>query len=257
MVNGKVIVVTHKDYDMPEDDIYLPICVGNGRDVLKNKFQADNVGDNISDKNHTYCELTAIYWAWKNLNLHELEYVGVTHYRRHFSMRKHERKVKNAITGKEINDLLEEYGKDVVFTTPQRIYFPSIAKHYIVSKKGYEKIHETDIEYLKEAVRFCDPEYMEDLACVLNGKKAHMLNMFIMNSDKFKEYCEWLFNVVDKVVELNGERVDQGRYAGALSEFLLDVWVKHKKLQCVELKLLESEKVGILRKIFSVIQRMM
>ena len=48
-MNGKIIVVTHKDYEMPKDDIYFPVCVGTGIPSLCSKFQPDNTGDNISN----------------------------------------------------------------------------------------------------------------------------------------------------------------------------------------------------------------
>ena len=63
-MRAKIIVVTHKDYDMPHDPIYLPVCVGDSCAHLSHKFQPDNTGENISHLNKTYCELTAIYWAW-------------------------------------------------------------------------------------------------------------------------------------------------------------------------------------------------
>ena len=43
----------------------------------------DDEGDNISNKNKTYCELTAQYWAWKNM---EADYYGFFHYRRYFHL---------------------------------------------------------------------------------------------------------------------------------------------------------------------------
>lgn len=63
-MNTKIIIATHKLYDMPQDDIYLPVHVGReGKEPLP--YQPDNTGDNISDKNASYCELTGLYWAWK------------------------------------------------------------------------------------------------------------------------------------------------------------------------------------------------
>ena len=49
-MNAKIIIATHKMYDMPQDDIYLPVHVGReGKDALP--YQPDNTGDNISAKN--------------------------------------------------------------------------------------------------------------------------------------------------------------------------------------------------------------
>ena len=37
-------------------------------------YTGDHTGDNISLKNANYCELTGLYWAWKNL---EADYIGL------------------------------------------------------------------------------------------------------------------------------------------------------------------------------------
>ena len=79
-MNVKIIVATHKTYPMPNDKMYFPIQVGaEGKNNLG--YQADNTGDNISKKNPYFCELTGLYWAWKNL---DADYIGLAHYRRHF-----------------------------------------------------------------------------------------------------------------------------------------------------------------------------
>ena len=44
-------------------------------------YVGDDTGENISEKNPYYCELTGVYWAWKNL---KADYIGLVHYRRQF-----------------------------------------------------------------------------------------------------------------------------------------------------------------------------
>ena len=74
----KILVATHKKYWMPEDDVYLPIHVGRaGKADLG--YVGDNTGDNISSKNTNYCELTGLYWAWKNLKCDYIGSVSYTH----------------------------------------------------------------------------------------------------------------------------------------------------------------------------------
>ena len=65
---------------------YLPIQVGKAISNTDLGVQGDNTGDNISEKNQSYCELTGIYWAWKNLK--NVDYIGLCHYRRYFDFHK-------------------------------------------------------------------------------------------------------------------------------------------------------------------------
>ena len=84
-MNIRIIVAAHKPYQMPKDDIYLPLHVGHaGKPDIG--FQGDDTGENISTKNANYCELTGLYWAWKNL---DADYIGLAHYRRYFAGNKY------------------------------------------------------------------------------------------------------------------------------------------------------------------------
>ena len=92
----RIIIAAHKPYWMPEDPVYLPVQVGaagkpsiraagslgaGGSSASGADFARDDEGDNISSRNAGYCELTGLYWAWRNL---KADAVGLAHYRRHF-----------------------------------------------------------------------------------------------------------------------------------------------------------------------------
>jgi len=82
---ARVLVATHKQYEFPDDSLYAPIQVGVARGESDFGYLVDNKGDNISLKNESYCELTALYWAWKNGSIDEYKYIGLVHYRRYFA----------------------------------------------------------------------------------------------------------------------------------------------------------------------------
>ena len=62
MPDIKIIIATTKKYRMPDDPIYMPLQVGAGNKKAANTpYEKDNTGDNISEKNSSYCELIGLY----------------------------------------------------------------------------------------------------------------------------------------------------------------------------------------------------
>ncbi len=79
----EILISCHKPADVLNTEVFRPIQVGAaGKESLMEGIYRDDCGDNISDLNPMYCELTAQYWAWKNL---DLDYYGFCHYRRYFN----------------------------------------------------------------------------------------------------------------------------------------------------------------------------
>ena len=86
-MNKKLLIVAayHKQAYVPNSDIILPMQVGASVAKVQLNMVKDNVGENISELNPYYCELTALYSLWRNYS--DVEYYGLCHYRRFFSYR--------------------------------------------------------------------------------------------------------------------------------------------------------------------------
>lgn len=250
----QILVATHKEYVMPNQKIYLPIHVGkDGKKEIG--FIGDNTGDNISRKNKNYCELTALYWAWKNLNS---EYIGLCHYRRYFSnkglktakLQKNDSIFSQILSEENINDLMNNY--DVILPNKRNYYIETIWSHY----KHAHNIK--DLEKTKIIINDCYPEYMDSFNKVMNGTKLHLFNMFIMKKQLFDEYSEWLFDILQKLEnEINIENYNpyQARVYGFISERLFNVWIEYQSLKVKELGILTLEKENKLKKYYKFINR--
>lgn len=240
----KVVVATHKKYRMPKDDMYLPLHVGKeGKDDLG--YIGDNTGENISVKNLYYCELTGMYWAWKNLNC---DYIGLSHYRRHFSIVKKLPKdiggrVDNTIKYKDVCEILED--TDIILPEKRNYYIENLYSHYE---------HTMYIEPLDETRKILEekcPKYLEEFDKLHKRTSAHMFNMFIMKKEIFSNYCTWLFDILFELEKrIPPEQYDKfhARYLGRISELLLDVWINTNDLKYKEVKVIDIEKVDWLKK---------
>lgn len=247
-----IIVATHKKYQMPEDDIYIPLHVGaegkkdsNGRD-LDLGYLKDNTGDNISNLNSSFCELTGLYWAWKNL---DADYIGLAQYRRHFSL-KNKAGFENVLTYEELKPYL---GKVKVFTPTKRRYFiETLYSHY---KHTH---YSNQLDETRRVIEEAYPNYVESYDRVIKHTYGYMFNMMILNKDMLNDYCSWLFDILFKI----GKRIDmpelsafQGRYYGRISEIIFNVWLDKKLIsgelkrsQLMEIPCIHMEKINWLKK---------
>lgn len=239
--NIKVIIATHKAYEMPKDKMYLPIYVGaEGKDDLG--YVKDNTGDNISSKNPYFCELTGLYWAWKNLNA---DYIGLSHYRRHFSLKKKSNnKFDNVLTLDETEKLIKT--TDVILPKKREYFIENLYSHY-EHTMYIEPLDKTG-EIIKEKY----PEYFEYFKKLHKRTSAHMFNMFIMKKDIFDEYCKWLFDILfelEKRIDSSIYDNFHSRFYGRISELLLDVYLQKNSIPYKEVGFIYMEEINRIAKV--------
>lgn len=222
----KILVATHKKAHMPMDDMYLPVRVGNALAKDDFGYTGDDTGDNISEKNPYFCELTALYWGWKNV---KADYIGLAHYRRHFSCRGGRWKYSLILTKEEAESYLSK--ADVVLPKKRHYFIESLASHY---KHTHDLEH---LELTREILRKQCPEYVEVFDKVMKHTSAHMFNMMIMKRDLLDAYCSWLFPILFALgneIDVKNMPAFDARLFGRVSELLLDVWLKQNKIKYVE-----------------------
>ena len=218
----KIVVATHKPYWMPEDRIYLPVHAGaEGKESIG--FQPDNTGENISSRNSHYCELTALYWAWKNLNA---DYIGLAHYRRHFSSgRLFAGKKQKVITGTQLERKLKE--TDVLLPKPRNYWIETTYSQYAHAH------HAIDLDTTREILREKYPEYLSAWDSSMKKTGGHRFNMFVMKRELLCDYCAWLFDVLfelEKRLDISSYNRNDSRVFGFVSERLLDVWIETNRI---------------------------
>ena len=75
-LNVKILVCCHKQDIFAKQEPYFPIHVGRALSQNNLDITGDDTGENISEKNSSYCELTGLYWAWKILRPSTKSYNG-------------------------------------------------------------------------------------------------------------------------------------------------------------------------------------
>lgn len=238
---------------MPADSCYLPLHVGRykaSRKGLDIGYTGDDTGDHISQKNPYYCELTGLYWCWKN---QPADYLGLAHYRRQYSVkpwlfRKFHTKQESVMTAAELDRLLDKY--DVILPKKRNYVIENIREHYLHTH------YREPLEAMEQLLREEYADYVPYYEKVMRRRSAHMFNMYVMRRDLSDAYCAWIFELLEKLEpRINADVCSyspfQARVYGRLSELLFNAWLEKnvkKRYRVISIPVVYMEEVNWIRK---------
>lgn len=189
-------------------DYVFPIQAGAAHCDVRVANLADNTGEHISDRNGNYCELTVLYWMWKNKmdassssDGEKGQYYGLCQYRRGFDLKE--------------DDLLRFTDNDIDVVLPYPLHYePDINAHH----ERY--IKEMDWKAALQALEELQPEYAAVLPEILGQQYLYNYNLILAKKTVLREYCEWLFPILFRTEELSVPkgRLRNDRYIGYLGE---------------------------------------
>ena len=201
-----VAVATHKAYRMPIDGVYMPLQVGRAlHPNVDLGMTCDNTGDNISQLNAQYSELTGLYWMWKNC---DADYQGLVHYRRHFakndSAKRHgdENERFSCIAGKQ------DYARlldtcEIIVPERRNYYIETVYSHY------EHTMQEGQLDATRSIIAQTNSDYLDAFDAQMNKTSAHLFNMFVMRKDLINEYCSWMFPIIGELAK----HIDSSSYS--------------------------------------------
>lgn len=245
-MTAKIYVAYHRWAPRIQGGPFTPIHVGRAASSapLANMI-GDDTGDNISDRNAAWCELTAIYWAWKNDTTSER--IGLMHYRRVLDIfdeepggevETHVKRFNVTEWSEKASEWLDGPGKDY------DILLPRMHRMGRTVEENYKKGHAgQDFDLARDVISADYPDYLDAFDHTAGRKFIRLGNIAVMKRALFHEYCELLFGVLQKIEDTPLDRryysVYQDRYLGFLAERLLTLFVHHAQKNNPDLKIKE------------------
>lgn len=213
----KILVAQHKSSNVYSNDVYTPIHVGKALSDEDLCSLKDNTGDNISNLNPYFCELTAQYWAWKNMP--DVEYIGLCHYRRYFM---------KEFSDYNIDKEMEDY--DIILS--KKYYLNQNLLSFLAEKLTPEDV---DLFFLYMS-QLCKNDISIFNKFYMHQNWLNPANMFVCRKQLFDEFCEWQFKILDDLFQIiplspytRGKRL-----MGYFAETLLPFYAELKKLKIKE-----------------------
>lgn len=143
----------------------------------------DDIGVNISRKNRMYCEMSAVYWIWKNTNH---DWIGIEHYRRHLL-------VKAEMLSDEI---------DAIMPLPYICYPHEMAQFLRFTTEDVK-------DALFRALEALHPDEFEEYKRILYGKYQYTYDLVCARKQVFDDYCSWFFEITEFMEESYASEVPE------------------------------------------------
>lgn len=235
------------------------------KEPKRDGFVFDNAGENISSRNPSFCELTTIFWAWKNVTA---DYYGFCHYRRLLSFSKNslgnridrewgvypmsclnENSLHKIGWGSESPDIdISKY--DFLIGEHIKTYdleAPSVRDHWCNAKVLLESDFDLFLTILDEKY----PELSKTAKKYALGDDFYPCNMFIASRELFNEYCEKMFDVLfefENRADFSRYSIEMKRVTGHLAERFTGIFYTHlkkrKELHLKELEVVQFKKTS-------------
>lgn len=226
----RILVVHHKKDRVYKDDVYMPVHAGKSLSDIDLGMAGDDTGDNISDRNPSFCELTALYWAWKNLK--GTDFIGLCHYRRYFDFHHTVPDIyyaKNESVSKmdSFDFTLPEEARERLINGETVVSVPKTMNRTVF--RDYCKRHsESDLYLLRQTIEESSSQYLDAFDKVMLGNEYSPYNMFVMSWNDFDRYCSWLFGILFRLegkLDISSRSKYQQRVYGFMAERLLNVFL--------------------------------
>lgn len=177
----------------------------------------DDTGDNISEKRNSFCELTVLYWAWKNV---KADYYGLCQDCRYlvFTDKLHKVDSNNwsqiickdlVPSNKEYYGLTNDKKMRQIISNNSAILPQCIDISKCNTPNGYQKsvgkfwkqfereyITEDCVQMLVDCTEKVAPKYTKVLDDYLSNFKSYNLNCFVLRQENFKQLCEFIFPIL-------------------------------------------------------------
>lgn len=214
----RMFVSAHKPLEWDVPDGYEVVQAGA---ALHPRFTelTDNTGDNISVRNPSYCELTVLYWAWKNTTSPR---IGMVQYRRYFFHKPWQCSPKDIISVNEINHILDT--NDILVGQPLT-YHESVCT-------TYARVHHAeDMKLMKRYLVEHTPEYLDAFDQAMNARSTIYCNMLAAKREVLDSYMNWVMPMLEYAYNnIDTRQYDayNKRLVGFIAERLFNVWlIKH------------------------------
>ncbi len=230
-MNIEVYVITHKKYNFPKEQVYIPIIAGAKRYSISefdSSYLRDDSGDNISEKHDLYSEFTVNYWIWKNS---EADVVGINHYRRYFIRggwlsylycicTPFRSGIMQFVLRRSDIEGIFSHGYDCILPRKNRSAHGNV-------KEKFERYHNPELlEIISKIIKDVYPEYLTTYEKVMKSCSSWQKCICIMTRGLFLEYSEWLFAILGEI-ENSGIDIRE-RELAMVGERLINVFVEKK-----------------------------
>ena len=242
-----IYIITHKNYTtITDEQIYRTLLVGADHNSYDSECLRDNSGtDNISSMNQYYCELTGLYWMWKNSGE---DISGLCHYRRYFTRNRYVFQKRGILREKDISDALCRY--DIICPLRDGFEYEGLTA---VDK--FNKDHDAEIwKKCREIIDTKYPDYIDSFSWFETQTTGYCYNMFICRHELTDSYCRWLFDILfelEKSVDYSEYDDYNKRMLGFLAERLLNVFIHHNNLRVKEFPVYYTDGPSFFRKVMN------